>query len=120
VPGSGAANLPEEDPVERDGEKDPDGSVGEELLEEFVVGLLCFEFAEGRDDEAVGVEAISEKRLFDGVFEGDCPDEGAAGQGLGARAFGVSGQIGFEKAPEGGEDETGSNADPDLHFAGEG
>ena len=91
VPRSGAANLPEEDPVERDGEKDSDGSEGEELLKEFVVDLLCFKFADGRDDEPVGVEAISEKRLFDGVFEGDCPDEGAAGQGFGARTFGVGG-----------------------------
>src|SRR5260370_30981649 len=38
VPGLGAANLAEEEPVERDGEKDSDGSEGEELLEEFVVG----------------------------------------------------------------------------------
>ena len=71
VDGRGAADLAEEDPVERDGENDADGSEGEELLEEFVVGLLCFEFADGGDEEAVGVEAISEERLFDCVFEGE-------------------------------------------------
>src|SRR5207248_1130552 len=79
VPGCSAANLAEEDPVERDGEDDADGSEREELLEEFVMGLLCFKFADGRDNESIGVEAISEKGLFDCVFEGDSPDEGAAG-----------------------------------------
>ena len=120
VPGRGAANLAEEDPVERDGENDSDGSEGEELLEEFVVGLLCFEFADGRDDEPVGVEAISEERLFDCVFERDGPDEGAAGEGLRACTFGVGGEICFNEAPERGEDEAGGDADPEFHFAGEG
>ena len=79
----------------------PTAAEGEELLEEFVVGLLCFEFADGRDDEAVGVEAISEEGLFDCVFEGDRPDEGAAGQGFGACSFGVGGEIGFDRGPRG-------------------
>src|SRR6266851_3352130 len=100
VGGIGAANLTEEYPVEGDGKKDSDGSEGEELLEKFVVSLLCFKFANGRDDEPVGVEAISEKRLFERVFEGDCPDEDSAGQGLRACSFGVGRQVGFEKAPE--------------------
>ena len=98
--GGGAADLTEEDPIKRDGEKDSDGAEGEELLEEFVVGLLCFKFADGRDDEAVGVETISEKGFFDRVFEGDCPDEGAAGQCLRTCTFAVGRQIGFEEAPE--------------------
>ena len=48
----------------RDGEDGADGSEGEELLEEFVVGLLACECAEGRDDESIGVEAVSEDRFL--------------------------------------------------------
>ena len=54
-----ATNLVEEEQVERDGEKGPDCSEGEKLLEEFVVGLLGFKCAEGWDDEAIRVEAVS-------------------------------------------------------------
>ena len=72
--GWGAADLPEEYPVDCDGEKRADGSEGEELLKELVVGLLRLKYTEGRDDETVGVEAISEERLLDGIFEGGCPD----------------------------------------------
>ena len=115
-----ASNLPEEEPIERDGEKDADGPEGEELLQEFVVGLLSFERAEGGDDKAIGVEAVPEEGFLDGVFERDGTDEGAAGEGFGADPLAVGDEVGLEQSPERGDDNAGGNADPDLDFAGQG
>ncbi len=80
----------------------PDGSEGEELLKELVMGLLSFEGPESRDDEAVGVEPVTQNRLLEGVLEGDGPDEGSAGKRLWICACGVGGEVSLEETGERG------------------
>lgn len=114
--GWSAANLAEDGTVDSDDEDNAEGSEGEELLKEFVVGVGCLEGAEGRDDEAIGVEAITEDGLFDCVFPGCGPDDGAAGERGGIDAFGVEIEVFCEQAGERAEDHDARCGD--FYFGG--
>src|SRR5271155_3712612 len=99
-----AADLPKEHPVDADGEDYAHNSVGEELLKEFIVGLLSLKVIERGNDEAIGVQAISKQRLFERILERDGPDESSTSESFGIRTLRVGAEVGFENSPERGHD----------------
>ena len=81
------------------------------------MSLLGFEGPKSRDDEAVGVEPVTEDGLFEGVLEGDGPDEGSAGERLWICACGVGGEVSLEETGERGNNESGKDSESDLDLA---
>lgn len=84
------------------------------------MGVGCLEGAEGRDDEAVGVEAIAEEGLLDCVFVGSGPDESSASEGGGVDAFGVEIEVFCEEAGKRSEDYDAGRGDFDFGGSADG
>jgi len=114
-----AADLSKECPVDADGEDYARNSVGEELLKEFIVGLLSLEVIEGGNDEAIGVQTISKQRLFERVLESDGPDESTTSKSFGISPLRVGAEVGLEYAPERGKNYPGDDSDSDPRCARE-